>query len=236
MVASFLKALPVPRAVRRLLVELAVADREQRQGSGFEHVQTWPERLDAFEDLTFLFTSTILAHGVASLRLDEAAYLYRLVRDSQPQTIVEIGRYRGGSTVVMASALQEGTLHSYDLATRQGRDGRELDRRLGEVLERYGLADRVELHLADSRTATPPENPVDLLFVDGDHSEAGVRADFLHWSPRVRPGGNVLFHDAVDAPDLVATGADGPKRVAATIDAGYERREGAGSLAHFVRV
>ena len=66
---------------------------------------TGPIALDGFEDLTFLFTSTILAHGVASLRLDEAAFLYRLVRDTQPETVVEIGRYRGGSTVIIAAAL-----------------------------------------------------------------------------------------------------------------------------------
>jgi predicted O-methyltransferase YrrM len=233
--ASFLKALPVPSSVRRLLAEAAVADRERR-GSDLQHVRAWPDRLDGFEDLTFLFTSTILAHGVASLRLDEAAYLYRLVRDSQPRTAVEIGRFRGGSTVIIATALEQGVLHSYDLDTRQGRDGKELDRQLARVLDRYGLADRVQLHVADSRSAEPPAEAIDLLFVDGDHSETGVRADFEHWSPRLRPGGHLLFHDAVDAPDFVPPFAAGPARVTERIGAGYERQAGAGSLAHFVRV
>jgi predicted O-methyltransferase YrrM len=234
-IASFLKGLPVPGPLRRLLAEAAVVDRERR-GSDFEHVRSWPNRLDGFEDLTFLFTSTILAHGVASLRLDEAAYLYRLVHDSQPRTAVEIGRYRGGSTVIIATALDEGMLHSYDIETRQGRDGKELDRQLTGVLKRYGLADQVELHVADSRSAEPPTAAIDLLFVDGDHSEAGVRADFEHWSPRLRPGAHLLFHDAVDAPDFVPPFVVGPARVTERIGAGYERQAGAGSLAHFVRV
>jgi len=211
-----------------------VADRERR-GSDFEHVRSWPDRLDAFEDLTFLLTSTILAHGVASLRLDEAAYLYRLVRDSQPATVVEIGRFRGGSTVLIAAALEQGVLHSYDIDTRQGRNGTALDRQLAGVLERYGLADRVQLYVADSKSAEPPPEPIDLLFIDGDHSEEGVRADFEHWSPHLRPGGHLLFHDAVDAPDFIAPSVPGPARTALRIGADFERLAGAGSLAHFVR-
>lgn len=36
---------------------------------------------------------------------------------------------------------------------------------------------------------------LDLLFIDGDHSEAGLRADIAAWLPHVKPGGWVLFHD-----------------------------------------
>ena len=234
MIPSFLKALPVPGVLRRLLVEVAVAERE-RKGSDLEHVRQWPDRLDSFEDLTFLFTSTILAHGVASLRLDEAAYLHRLVRGTHPETVVEIGRFRGGSTIIIAAALGRGVLHSFDIETRQGRDGAELDRQLSDALERYELTDRVRLHVADSRSAEPLPGPVDLLFVDGDHSEEGVRADFKHWSPQLRPGGHLLFHDAVDAPDFVSPSVSGPAHVADSIGDDFERQAGAGSIAHFVR-
>lgn len=40
-----------------------------------------------------------------------------------------------------------------------------------------------------------PFGPFDFLFIDGDHSYQGVRADWLTWSPLVRPGGLVAFHD-----------------------------------------
>lgn len=220
--------------MRRILAELVIADRERR-GSDFAHVPRWPERIAGFEDLAFLFSSTILAHGVASLRFDEAAYLYRLVRDLQPRTVVEIGRFRGGSTFLIAAALEDGVLHSYDLETRQGRAGAHLDRELVEALRRYGLADRVELNTADSRTADPPGAEIDLLFIDGDHREEGVRADFEHWAPLLSSRGHVLFHDAVDAPDFIPASESGPARVAAQAGEDWERRSGAGSLAHFTR-
>ena len=37
--------------------------------------------------------------------------------------------------------------------------------------------------------------PVDFLFIDGDHSEAGARMDYEMYSPLVREGGIVGFHD-----------------------------------------
>ncbi len=36
---------------------------------------------------------------------------------------------------------------------------------------------------------------VDLLFIDGDHQYASVLTDWLLYSPLVRPGGMVVFHD-----------------------------------------
>jgi cephalosporin hydroxylase len=38
---------------------------------------------------------------------------------------------------------------------------------------------------------------VDVAFLDGDHSEAGVRRDFELWAPFVKPGGVVAFHDTI---------------------------------------
>jgi predicted O-methyltransferase YrrM len=38
--------------------------------------------------------------------------------------------------------------------------------------------------------------PIDLLFIDGDHDESAVRQDWADWSRFVVPGGLVLFHDA----------------------------------------
>jgi hypothetical protein len=132
------------------------------------------------------------------------------------------------------AAAGAGFVHSYDLETRQGRDGRELDRALTDALTRYGLADRVELHIESSRVATPPD-PINLLFIDGDHSEEGAHADFERWSPHVVAGGHVLFHDAVAANDFLATFVPGPAAVVDGAGPAFERRHAAGSLAHLVR-
>jgi hypothetical protein len=36
---------------------------------------------------------------------------------------------------------------------------------------------------------------LDFVFIDGDHTEAGVEADVRAWSPKIRPGGMLLGHD-----------------------------------------
>lgn len=47
-----------------------------------------------------------------------------------------------------------------------------------------------------------PEKDVDFLFIDGDHSYAGVKADFENYKGLVRPGGLIVFHDTIGIPDV----------------------------------
>lgn len=194
----------------------------------FANVERWPESVRGFEDLAFMFSSNQLNHGVASLQLDEAALLYRLARDVQTGPVAEIGRFRGGSTVLFASALPEGVeLWSYDLNAG-------FDDELRSVLDRFGLAHKVHLVVGDSRTVEPPAEPLELLFVDGDHSYEGAKADFERWGSFVRPGGHLLFHDAVDTGGY-GNVYPGVARAVAEVGPGWTRQPGAGSIAHFVR-
>ncbi len=47
--------------------------------------------------------------------------------------------------------------------------------------------------------------PLDFIFIDGDHSYDGTMSDFNDYSPLVRKGGLIGFHDTIygDGPDLV---------------------------------
>ena len=205
----------------------------------FANVARWPDGVRGFEDLAFLFSSNQLNHGVASLQLDEAALLYRLARDATTGPFAEIGRFKGGSTVVFASALPEGVeLWSYDLhvALRPDMSGEQLDRELDDALQRLGVRHKVHLLVGDSRTVEPPPDPLELLFVDGDHSYEGARTDFDRWGGLVRDGGHLLFHDAVDGGGY-GNVYPGVARAAAEVerDPRWRRQPGAGSIAHFVK-
>ena len=205
----------------------------------FRNVEQWPGSVRGFEDLAFMFSSNQLNHGVASLQFDEAALLYRLARDATSGPFAEIGRFKGGSTVVFATALPEGAeLWSYDLhvALRADMPGEQLDAELSSALERYGLAHKVHLVVADSRTVDPPAEPFELLFIDGDHTYEGARTDFERWQAFVRPDGHVLFHDAVDTGGY-GNVYPGVARLVGEIEraGAWRRLEGAGSIAHFIR-
>ncbi len=210
----------------RNAIHAAVCDDPRR--ISLREVDAWPQALAGFEDLAFLFSSNQLNHGVASLQVDEAALLFRHARGREGATFAEIGRFRGGSTLLLASALGAGsTLWSYDLAPHD-------DDALADALGRYGLADRVRLVVGDSRTVEPPPAPLDLLFVDGDHRYEGVRADTERWLPFVRPGGTVLFHDAVPA-SRYGLVHEGVARWVEQLgrDGRVERTGGAGTIAEF---
>lgn len=148
-----------------------------------------------FEDLAFLFTSDFRNRGLCRLDVDEAACLYRRVKEAGTYG-VEIGRFRGGSTLLLASAVgSAGALLSIDKAPR-GDD--VLKQRLGELL----LQNRVLLHVGDS--GNYPYKPktdlsFDFVFVDGDHSYEGAKRDHLTWGRRLRVGGLIIHHDMAKA-------------------------------------
>ena len=233
---------------RRTISWLALADPEQAMAtvawlaardSGFANVQTWPESVRGFEDLAFLFSSNRANMGIASLALDEAAYLFRIAREPGIETIVEIGRFRGGSTFLIAAAMGErARLYSYDTHGKLGAPDRA-DEPLRGALSRYGLDSRVEIVVADSTTAEAPATPCDLVFIDGDHSYAGARADFEHWRDFLRPGGHLLFHDAAHERPFVSA-YEGSVAVAEEIAReeahSFRRVPAPGSLADFVRI
>ena len=50
---------------------------------------------------------------------------------------------------------------------------------------------------------------LDVLFIDGDHTYEGVKHDFLSYSPLVRRGGIVAFHDIAEHPEKA--GGDVPR-------------------------
>jgi predicted O-methyltransferase YrrM len=200
-----------------------------------------PGRIDGFEDVSFLFESSQLNHRVALLTFDEGALLWRLAANLENPVIAEIGRFKGGSTFLLAAAGGLGCrVYSYDahIPLFDWPSGQELDDDVAAGLTRAGLADRVELIVADSKTAQPPSAPCDLVFIDGDHSYAGARGDYEHWRKVIAPGGHLLMHDAVPAGSFGIHRQE-VERLVTEIEANdatwFKRVGTAGSIAHFVR-
>jgi predicted O-methyltransferase YrrM len=121
--------------------------------------------------------------------------------------IVEIGSFRGRSTVVMATALDEGaTLIAIDPHAGGDRGPQEIapQAERGDAdyqafhanLERAGVADRVEHVRMPSTERYALRGPADLLYVDGAHRLGPARHDLTHWGGQVREGGTMLVHDS----------------------------------------
>ena len=139
-------------------------------------------------------------YRVRSLQvLSEITALAREVEALQPRVILEIGTARGGTSLIWAH-LADKKLITCDLLDKKG---------FADLVRAFpppGSQCEVSVMIGDSHSAEFLERvrkelngePVDFLFIDGDHTEAGVRQDYEDYSPLVRPGGLIAFHDIVD--------------------------------------
>jgi predicted O-methyltransferase YrrM len=122
--------------------------------------------------------------------------------------IVEIGSFRGRSTIVLSSSAPEGTdVVAIDPHAGNDRGPREIEGFEAEAatdhdvfnrnLAAAGVADRVR-HVRAFSDAAHGEvtDPIDVLFIDGAHRFGPARADIRGWGARVAPGGRMLIHDS----------------------------------------
>jgi MMP 1-O-methyltransferase len=138
--------------------------------------------------------------------------LFRAAADTRGRgAIVEIGSWKGRSTTWLASGARLAGHGVYAIDPhRRSREYPEAETEAEFLanLARNGLAAVVEpLVMTSDDAAARIAGPVELLFIDGDHSYEAVRRDAELWLPRLIDGGTVMFHD-------VATAAySGPRRV-----------------------
>lgn len=179
-----------------------------------------------------MFESNPVNKGALLLELDEAACLFRLARARPAARILEIGRWRGGSTFLFAVASDQNSIvTSIDIAP-------DADELLQTALKKNNLAHKVELLIGDSTDAEARPDFYDLIFVDGDHSYKGAARDYEHWKKAVKPGGHLAFHNAARGRPFTDAVA-GPLRLMREITTReneyYRREPDVGSLALFIR-
>lgn len=137
--------------------------------------------------------------------------------------VVEIGVYEGSSALALCNTLgPDAELHLVDpfgshpdaLPNGWGATEWATRRVVARALRRRGSeAPSVLWHVALSHElAARWSGAVDVVFIDGDHSEAGCELDWSAWHQFVPVGGRVVFHDArADQPD--GRGLPGPTAV-----------------------
>jgi hypothetical protein len=71
-----------------------------------------------------------------------------------------------------------------------------------DQLQEFIDAERVELVQATGLEVSSeiPDNYLDFVYIDGDHSLEGIFYDIYAWTPKVRTGGIVAGHDYKDGP------------------------------------
>ena len=128
--------------------------------------------------------------------------------------IVEIGSFKGRSTVMLAKVAAHYGLgpvvaidpHNFNLSEKTEVSPEAMARPAStkndflNSLKMAGVTQHVEFRHALSKDVSASWNePIRLLWIDGDHTYQGAKDDFDGFAPHVRPGGVIALHDALNA-------------------------------------
>lgn len=137
--------------------------------------------------------------------LTEFGHLWEFIETRAPRNLLEIGSLYGGTlwhwtflpTVERIITVDQPVPPSWDLHEAV-MESRTHWAEWCSDLEFHDIqGDSHDQALVEQARAVLAGQLLDVLFIDGDHSEEGVRQDFDLWAPLVRPGGVVAFHDTI---------------------------------------
>lgn len=123
-------------------------------------------------------------------------------------TIVEIGSFRGRSTIVLASAsTADVAVIAIDPHAGNDRGPQEIDGFADEAADDHavfnanlaaaGVTDRVRhLRMFSDDALVEVDGGIDVLYIDGAHRYAPALSDIRSWGARVSDGGTMLIHDS----------------------------------------
>ena len=152
-----------------------------------------------------LFTHPVSVHpGVGEI-------LYSIARNLRPETVVEIGSFIGYSSICFAQAMEDnnqgvGTVYGIDLFHPHTKHPLFLKQDVDNPLQlaednakKAGLDHRIVFLKGSSHELAgdllSKIGPIDILFIDGDHTYNGVLRDYNLYHAKVRKNGLIIFHD-----------------------------------------
>lgn len=141
-----------------------------------------------------------------STPLYELAFLAMAIQSVEKQgippeaVIVEIGSRYGKSTITIASVTNRTVyaIDPHDNPLHKEEEETETLTRFKANVHAAGLTDRIKPLVMRSTDVEWDGTPIAVLFIDGDHEEESVRADFEHFYQYVSHGGYIIFHDYAD--------------------------------------
>ena len=145
--------------------------------------------------------------GNMTTGLQELCYAVKQhLGNKEDPNIVEIGSYCGDSTQIINGCFANATINSVDpyVSYREDNSTYDLDKQAEELKEAEGVFDSVckrfpnikknKAHSLDF-VASVPDQSLDFVYIDGDHSYEAVKKDIIAWIPKVKIGGVICGHD-----------------------------------------
>src|SRR4051812_25015861 len=146
-------------------------------------------------DDRFFFARDHLRGG-ALQNIEEIRAAIDYINGERPRCFCEIGTANGGTNLLLSHSVESiATIIGLDLFIMNGSLLRLLLNR-GQTIHLINGSSYDERTFRTVRSALR-EQPIDLLFIDGDHRYEGVKRDFLLYRQLVRDDGLIMFHDIV---------------------------------------
>ncbi len=120
--------------------------------------------------------------------------------------LAEIGVFNGVTTIEIRKTMSPtGLLWAID-PFPAGKLGYSIDEKISRsVISKVnvGKVEFIKLTGKDAAAKYRQEQrePLEFLFVDGDHSWAGIDVDWTQWSPLIGPAGIIAMHDSRSTPE-----------------------------------
>jgi predicted O-methyltransferase YrrM len=134
----------------------------------------------------------------------ELEVMLDIIATEQPHTIVEIGTKEGGTLFAICQvAPDDALIISIDTSWETYALASQLDNDNEFYAEYCKPTQNLRFLHADTHDDSTLQylknylagEPIDFLFIDGDHTYKGVKRDWVMYSPLVADGGMVAFHD-----------------------------------------
>ena len=152
-----------------------------------------------------------ISHIDGWLKKEEIEFLFLAAKNNRNQgEIVEIGSWKGKSTVSLALGIKEnGSGKVYAIDHHRGSKEHGTVNTYEEFKKNifsFGVSDYVVPLVMSSEEANKSwQRPIKLLWIDGSHEYEDVKKDFMMWERHLVVNGLIAFHDTFFWP--------GPKKV-----------------------
>jgi len=159
--------------------------RRSKQHRAFKNCQSLNEY--------FLFSERMF--GPHQIKQEILSFL-EFAKTEQPRFVCEIGTADGGTNFLLSQALPSvSSMLGIDLYVKR----KPQLRYFSKASQRFYFIDGASCapRTIEKVKHALGNKKLDLLFIDGDHSYAGVRQDFLQYRHSVREGGLIVFHDII---------------------------------------
>lgn len=145
--------------------------------------------------------------GDGTLGLQELCYCVKNhLGNKEDPNIVEIGSYRGESTQIINDCFANAIINAIDPYTpyredgstydlnKQGLELQEAEVEFDAVCLKFPNIKKNKAHSLDFVSSVPDQS-LDFIYIDGDHSYEAVKKDIVAWIPKVKIGGVISGHD-----------------------------------------